>query len=101
MVTDINNYFRVFAYLLISVSCFFSIRHHGCSKWILYGSLFWSLVSGALLLTNMGMGRPYVVQFLHTANIFTLAIFYWIHFLSLTPNNGHCKTHRRKTGQGV
>lgn len=96
MIETYNNYFRIIAYALISISCIFSIKHHGCSKWILYGLLIFSVISGVLMLLNLHFGKPYIVQYLHTANVFTLAIFYWIHFLTLTPN-GNCKKDRKKT----
>ena len=87
MVAEFNNYFRLIAYLLIAVSCFFSLRHHACSRWLIVGSLFWSVIAGSLLLSNLWLNKPYIVQFLHTANVFTLAIFFWIHFLNITPTH--------------
>jgi len=52
------------------------------------------------MLFNLHLGKPYVVQFMHTANVTTLAVFFWIHFITLKPN-GSCKTHREKTRQAL
>ena len=95
MIEILNDHIRLLAYALISISCFFSIKHHGCSKWVLWGTLLFTLISASLLFTNIYIGKLYVVQFIHTSNVVTLAVFFWIHFLSLIPDGRN--KDRKKT----